>query len=207
MVAAQEFDQIRNGNENIIWAGRPAHLPFVASGIPFLIFGLLWGSFDLFLFILPMSLGAHKGFGGFGLIAVPFFALHLLPFWASVLNMFRLYYVYYNAAYALTDKRMIIRGGFWGASYESIDFDQIVDLQVSVGPLEKLFGVGSVRANSGRVTSKGTPILHSFTAIQDPYDVYKEVKRVSLDIKSDLEYPNKLRPTDNPGYNTAYTGK
>jgi hypothetical protein len=35
----------------------------------------------------------------------------------------------------------------------------------------------------------------------------KEIKRVSLDIKSDLEYPNKLRSAENPGYKTTYTGK
>ena len=207
MVAAQEFEQIRNGNENILWAGRPAHLPYVASGIPFLIFGLIWGSIDYFGFIRPMFFGNHKAPTEFVGFAIPFFALHMFPCWAGILNMVRLAYVWNNAAYALSDKRLLFREGFWGVSYDSVDLDQITDLQVNIGPIEKMLGVGSVSANAGRTTSKGAIKMQTFTAIQDPYEVYKEIKKVSLDIKSDLNYPNKLRPDTNPGYNTAYTGK
>ena len=207
MVAAQEFQDIRNGNENVLWAGRPAYWPYIANGIPFLCVGLLWFSIDYFGFIRPMLLGQGKVPRNFAGFAIPFFMLHLTPFWLSILNMFRLAFVYKNTAFALTDKRLMFRAGFWGISYDSIDLDQITDLQVNIGPIEKMCNVGSVSVNAGRTNSKGNILRQTFTAIQDPYDVYKEVKRVSLDIKSDLEYPNKLRPAENPGYNTAYTGK
>src|SRR5438874_719535 len=207
MVAAQEFESIRNGNETVLWAGRPAHWPYLASGIPFLAIGCIWFSIDYFGFIRPMLSGTGKMPGGFAGFAIPFFMLHLFPFWASILNMVRLVFVWKNAAYALTDKRLMFREGFWGISYDSIDHDQITDLQVNIGPIERMCGVGSVSVNAGRTNSKGNILRQTFTAIEEPYDVYKEIKRVSLDIKSDLEYPNKLRPAENPGYKTAYTGK
>ncbi len=207
MTAAQEFDQIRDSNEHVIWAGRPAHLPYVANGIPFLVLGLIWGSVDFFGFIRPMFFGSHKAPPEFLGFAIPFFALHMFPCWAGILNMLRLAYVWNNAAYALTDKRLLFRGGFWGISYDSVDLDQITDFQVNIGPIEKSLGVGSVSVNAGRTTSRGAIQMQTFIGIQDPYNVYKGIKKVSLDIKSDLEYPNKLRPPENPGYNTAYTGK
>ncbi|MCA9386301.1 hypothetical protein KC717_06675, partial [Candidatus Dojkabacteria bacterium] len=40
--------------------------------------------------------------------------------------------------------------------------------------------------------------------IENPYEVFKFIKKVSHDIKTDIEYPNELRPKNNPGYNTDY---
>jgi hypothetical protein len=30
------------------------------------------------------------------------------------------------------------------------------------------------------------------------------LKKVSFDVKTDINYPNKLRPNENPGYNVDY---
>jgi hypothetical protein len=43
--------------------------------------------------------------------------------------------------------------------------------------------------------------------ISDPYEVFKRVKHMSLDIQTDIAYPNALRPDENPGYNTEYDSK
>ena len=207
MDAVQLFEQVRDPNENVLWAGRPAFAPFLASGIPFLMLGLIWFSIDFFGFIRPMLSGnGHplKGFAGF---MVPFFMLHLFPFWGSLLNMLRLVLVYKNSAYAVTTRRVMFRGGFWGINFESIDFDQITDLQVNIGPLEKSIGAGTIRITSAGQNSNGRSSSKAFIGVADPYDVFKEIKKVSLDVKSDLDYPNSLRPAANPGYKTTYTGQ
>jgi hypothetical protein len=207
IASAQLFEQIRDPNESVLWAGRPAFLPFLASGIPFLIIGLIWFSIDFFGFIRPMLLGsghAPKGFAGF---MVPFFMLHLFPFWGSVLNMLRLVLVHKNTAYAVTNRRVMFRGGLWGINFESIDFDQITDLQVTIGPLEKSIGAGTISITSAGQSSNARSLAKAFIGVADPYDVFKEIKKVSLDVKSDIEYPNSLRPSTNPGYKTAYTGQ
>jgi len=40
--------------------------------------------------------------------------------------------------------------------------------------------------------------------IPDPYEVFKLFKKVSHDVRTDIEYPNKLRPKTNPGYKSDY---
>jgi len=206
ILAAQLFDQVRDQNETVLWAERPAFLPFLASGVPFLILGVIWFSIDFFGFIYPMLIGERHIPSGFTGFMIPFFALHLFPFWGSLLNMLRLSLVHKNTAYAITTRRAMFRGGLWGISYESIDFDRITDLQVNVGLLEKSIGAGTIQISTTGVSAK-TPISKNFIGVSDPYDVFKEIKKVSLDVKTDFEYPNKLRPEANPGYKTAYSGQ
>lgn len=206
-----EFEAIKDNDEEILWIGKPEFVPFLATGIPFLIIGLIWGAIDLFAFILPMLAGSMstRGMtsGGEMSFIVPFFALHLFPFYGSILNMLRLYLVHGNTCYAFSNKRLMMRSGFFGTDFKTIDYDKIVDLEVNVNPLEKMYNVGSIRAFSGSVTSKGARIFDHFTAIAQPYEVFKRIKEVSVDIKTDWNYPNALRPEQNPGYNTKYTSK
>ena len=195
--------RILDQDETVLWSGRPHPGPFFASGIPFLIFGLCWGAFDYFGFIRHMG-RAHMP-DGMNYALIPFFALHLFPLWLALANFIRLPVVYRNTVYALTNRRAIIQGGFWGLSFQSIDYDQIQEATVSVGLIERMVGdCGTVRFFSGRTSAKGANLYDSFSAIDHPYDVYKQLKQVSVDTKTDWKYPNALRPADNPGYSTRY---
>ena len=170
----QAFQAIRDKDEKFLWVGQPARAPFVVSGIPFLIFGCLWFCFDYFGFIRHM--GGKSGIPlGF---AIPFFALHLFPFWASLLNMLRLILVVGNTYYAVTPKRLMMRSGFWGTDFTSIDFDQIANLEVSVNPIENASSVGSIRFYAKAPTMNGRAILGSFVGVTNPYEVFKLVKQI-----------------------------
>lgn len=197
------FEPIRDKDEEIYWVGKPAFVPFIITGIPFLIFGLLWGAFDYFGFIRHMN-KMPNDFAGF---AIPFFALHLLPFWLSILNMLRLFLVHGNTYYAFSNKRLLARSGFWGTDFKTVDYDKISDMEVNVNPIENMFGVGTIQAFSGRTTSKGAKIYDRFIAVANPYEVFKRIKEVSVDIKTDWNYPNALRPEENPGYGTKYKAR
>jgi hypothetical protein len=131
-------------------------------------------------------------------------AIHSFPFWGSILYFVYLLGSYHNAAYAATNRRIMIRSGFWGVGFESVDYDQLAEVDVSIGPIEKMIGAGTVRFDRGRRSSKGAVMYDRFIAIDNPYDVYKLIKQTSVDIKTDWNYPNKLRPADNPGYQTGY---
>jgi hypothetical protein len=85
-----QFGAVLDQNEKILWVGNPTLIPFLLSGVPFLIIGLIWGSFDYFGFIRHMGHGAGPEMG----FMIPFFALHLLPFWLGVGNMVRLCLVF-----------------------------------------------------------------------------------------------------------------
>ena len=199
-----EFDIVKDDDETILWSGQPAVVPFLAQGIPFLIFGLLWGAFDYFFFMQFIS------FSGMQLFNVLFMLLHMFPFYGSILNMIRLILVHRNTYYAVTNKRLMLRTGFIGTDFKSVDYDKIQNLEVNINPLEKFLDVGSIRAFTGEISStrNGTrPLFNEFTAIENPYAVYKQIKQISVDIKTDWNYPNQLRPDENPGYNTKYTPK
>ena len=193
----QMFHSVKDPNENFIWIGEPSFIPFVLSGVPYLVLGLAWGAFAYFGFIRHMKIEQMA-------TIIPFFALHLLPFYGSILNMFRLILVHKNTYYAITDKRIMMRSGFFGIDFKSIDFDKISDIEVNVNPVENMLGVGTIRFYSGRTTTKGNTITDNFLAIPSPYEVYKKVKTVTVDVKTDWNYPNKLRPEDNSGYQTKY---
>ena len=169
------FQAVLVGDEKILWVGQPAPLPYVISGIPFFVFGCLWGAFDYFGFIRHM--GTNSGFPlGF---AIPFFAIHLIPFWAGILNMVRLCVNVGNTYYAVTSTRLMIRGGAWGTSFQSIDVEKIGNLEVSANPTAGASATGSLRFYSTVPTAKGTQNrLATFVGITNPYEVFKLVKQI-----------------------------
>jgi membrane protein YdbS with pleckstrin-like domain len=198
-----EFEAIKDLDESILWIGKPAFVPYLAQGIPFLLIGLVWLAFDS-MFILGMMSTDLGGMGGFFTIFILF---HLFPFWGSLLNMVRLVLVYRNVRYAITTKRVMLRSGFFGIDFKTVDFDKIQNLEVNVGPLEKLYNVGSIRIFSGEAahTKNGMRSLYDvFKGIEEPYAVFKQLKQVSMDIRTDMNYPNQMRPDENPGYKTTY---
>lgn len=200
-----EFEAIKDDNETILWSGKPTFIPFVAQGIPFLIIGLVWGAMSS-VFYMNMFEGGLHGMQSFILL---FMVFHLFPFWGSILNIVRLVLIYPNVHYAITTKRVMVRRGFFGIDFKTIDFDKIKNMEVNVNPLEKLLNVGTIKVFSGETMSSehGTRSLYDvFKAIENPYGVFKELKQISLDIRSDLNYPNQLRPQNNPGYTTKYRG-
>jgi hypothetical protein len=200
-----EFEALKDYDETILWTGKPSYIPFLAQGIPFLLIGLVWGAFDS-IFVMGILSG---GFGGMSAFLIPFMVLHLFPFWGSILNMFRLALVYKNVSYAITTKRVMLRSGFFGIDFKAVDFDMVQNMEVNVGPLEKLFNVGSIRIFSGEAmsTKNGMRSMYdTFKAIENPYGVFKQLKQVSMDIRSDLNYPNQYRPEENQGYRTKYKG-
>jgi hypothetical protein len=196
------FAPIQESSEEIYWVGKPHFLPFLTSGFFFLLFGLAWGSFDYFIFI--RNIGSFPRNGGFPIEY--FFAIHLAPCYLAVANMLRLSLVYKNVYYAISNKRVLFRGGFWGLAFETIDYDKIQDLQVTVNAVESTCGCGTIKIFAGQFTSKGAPVSNNFVGIDDPYGCFKKLKEVSVNIKTDWNYPNALRPEDNPGYKSKYTG-
>jgi len=101
----------------------------------------------------------------------------------------------------------MFRTGFIGTDFKTIDYDKISDIEVTVNLIERMYSVGTIRFFSGRTQindGNTTNLYDSWNAIENPYEVFKMVKKTSVDIKTDFSYPNALRPESNPGYNTKY---
>jgi len=186
------FEAVKDSDEDIYWSGKPEFVPFILRGVPFLAAGILAE-----LFYKGRPIQGAPGFLDAG----------TLIFLASVLYMVYLFLVYGNTGYAFSNKRLMMRSGFFGIDFKAVDYDKISDIEVNVNPIENLFGVGTIQAFSGRTTEKGARIYDRFISITDPYEVFKQIKEVAVDVKTDWNYPNALRPEENPGYRTKYNPK
>lgn len=206
----RELNKVLNQNEKILWEGAPSFWPFLFGGsIVAMIFGLFW-----MLFLIPfigfavydILFGSH--IFGFGILLLPHFWIGIgLVFGIPIYQIL----VYKKTYYAITDKRVILQKGWIGRDFEMIDFDQITNTEVNVGVFDKLFGNGNTgsilisTAGSFTYTRQGIAQKpYTIRNIFNPYDVFKFFEKVEHDVKTDIEYPNRLRPTDNPGYQTDY---
>ncbi len=90
---------------------------------------------------------------------------------------------YKKQLYCVTNKRIIIRHGFIGVDFKSLDLKAIGAVNVQVDFLDKL-----IKPNTGKITfgsnaapittgnQKGQNIPFEFACVDNPYEVYREVK-------------------------------
>lgn len=193
------FDSVKDKNEEILWIGKPNAFCFVFYGIPFLILGLTWGCIDVFILIQMMNSGEEMWGAG-----IPFIFLHAFPLWGSLLFMGWLWLAHGKTFYAYSNRRLLVRTGAIGVDYKTYDYDQLSNLEIRQGPIQKSFNVGTISFNTGQTDSKGRLLTSSFRAIPNSFEVFKMIKEVSMDVKTDEFYPNAKRPPKNEGYKTHY---
>jgi len=196
------FDSVKDNDENMLWTGKPVFIPYLTSGI----------SVDLFILVFTIGFMyiTFTGEAESGNPSNMFYIIALLPLIQRVYVFLIKLLSFSNTAYAYSNKRIMIRTGFIGTDFKTIDYDKISDIEVKVSVIEKMFDVGTVRFYSGRTenTDNGIKKLTDrWIAITNPYEIFKMVKQISVDIKTDYNYPNALRPESNPGYNTKYKRK
>ena len=131
---------------------------------------------------------------------VVFFALHLIPVWAYIASVIKRLAGYKNVEYVFTDKRIILRSGLIGMDIKSFYYPSITAVNVKVGVLDRMFKVGDIYLESGQINAV-------IDDIDNPYVYGSKIQEIINDMKSDMAFPNALRPEDNPGYNTKYTKK
>lgn len=152
------------------------------EGVP----GIFGGGFDLFS-IMP-----------FVFLLVPLFFFVIGPIYRLLQSM--------KVEYIITDKRVYIISGLIGTDVKSLEYREIDKLNVNVGLFEKLTNTGTVQLTPDRQYSRGdstyTESGEKLVGIDEPYEVYKLIKKNMLDVVTDQQYPNDLRPKTNKGYNT-----
>lgn len=185
--------------EQIIWKGKPKKSAFIFNKVlTMLPIALIWISFDSFVISILLSTSGIKEMLWF---IIPFFVLHLMPVWVWLSNVLTSSKKWKNTEYAVTDKRIIIMSGFIGMNYQSIYYKDIKNVNLRISIFDKLLKVGDIYFD----TKGTTPV--AFLDIAYAYDIYPKLQKVVLDIQTDIEFPNNLRPKENDGYNTKYNGK
>lgn len=210
-----DINSILIEGEKVIWSGIPKKSAFIMNKVVTMLpFALLWLAFDSFFIIAMFSTEGSSEMLGF---AIPFFAFHLMPVWIWLGNVLSAKKRWENTQYAVTDKRIIIQSGFIGINYQTIYYKEIKNVHLRVGIIDKLLGVGDIYfdtsisvmgmsiPNSNNANNMGNP--QAFLDIENAYELYPKLQKIVLDIQTDIEYPNDLRPEENKGYNTKYNGK
>ena len=194
------IDDVVTSNERILWRGKPNAKSYVlASSVKMLPIAVIWMIFDgTFIFFLATAMA--NGDIPLAILAfiIPFFLLHLMPVWIWIGKTVKAVREVRNLEYAITDKRIIIRSGMVGIDFKFINYTEIDSVNVKVGLIDKMFRVGDIYINS----SINAGVLWD---VEDPYKIGNALQSVTLDIKSDIHYPNALRPDSNAGYNTDYS--
>lgn len=199
-IKKNEISDILNEGEEILVDLVPDKkdytLEAIFKGLPF---ALLWGGFDAFFIIMMLRSGAFEG-GMILAIIIPFFALHLIPVWLYVGKVIKRVAGYKNVRYAFTNQRIIIRDGLIGIDYKYFYYHEINSVEVKVGIWDRMFKVGDLYIHSNVKQA----VLED---IKNPYQYANKIQNLITDLKTDMYYPNDLRPNENHGYNTRYTRK
>ncbi len=194
------IDNLILEDEQLLWRGKPKKKAYVINSIlKMMPIALLWLAID------GSFLGCLIGFGVFSSLPVGlaiflcvFFLFHLLPVWLWIKNILTANKEYKHLEYAFTNSRIIIRSGIIGININNIYYSDIENINLRVGVIDKLLKVGDIYITSNNKAQ----VLWD---IENPYNISNKLQKIIADLKSDLQYPNALRPSENSGYQTKYT--
>lgn len=191
---ASTIEDMIDKDESILLRLKPNKKVFVLSSILRLLpIVLIWGALDIF----AITQFASSVSGSDLWFMILFFALHLFPVWGWIAGIVKAYAEHKNIEYVFTDKRILIRSGIIGIDFKSMFYSEVESVSARVGILERIFKVGDIYI----LATSQSAVLQD---IPDPYFILNKLKKITLDIKTDIYYPNDLRPDKNHGYNTKY---
>ena len=171
-------------------------LEAIFKGLPIV---LLWAAIDTFVIVMMANSGFFANSWAV-IFVIAFFALHLIPVWMYIVNIVRRVAGYKNLQYYLTNKRLIIRNGLIGIDFKIFYYSDIASLTVKVGIFDRLFKVGDLYI----ISTNQSAVLDD---IENPYFYLGKIQKIVQDIKTDMAFPNNLRPEENSGYKTKYNPK
>ena len=127
-----------------------------------------------------------------------------MPVWLWIASIVTAGRRWQNTQYLVTNRRIIIQSGFWAVNEVSLYYKEIEHTQMYIGFFDKMFHTGTIRFNGSDYNGNTQRTGFILEALENPNEVYQLVQKVVLDIQTDIEYPNALRPEINEGYNTEY---
>lgn len=183
-------------NEKILWEGKPEKKAFILERcLRMLPIAIIWLVLDLSI-IVPAF-----GEGDMLFFLVPFFALHLMPVWMWLAQVVTAGRRWRNTAYFVTNRRIIIQHGFFAVNEISLSYKGIPNTQLNIGFIDKIFSVGDISFEPERFNNNKQNSF-VFEDLLNPQETYEYIQQLVIDIQTDMEYPNAMRPDTNPGYNT-----
>lgn len=174
--------------EQIEWSGKPQRKAFIVNNVlKMLPVALLWLVFDTF-FIVMLAKTAD-------MLSVPlivflciFFVFHLMPVWMWIYRCATASKRHKNIEYAFTNKRIIVRKGIVAVDFKSIDYKDVVAVNLRYGLIDKAAKVGDIYITS---TGKAT-VLED---IENPASVEQLLQRIISDKKPGVAFTDNAKVT------------
>lgn len=215
-----DLELMIGAGERILWKGRPNKKCYVLEGIfnPMLPFALVWFLFDsVFVFAFLAIPSADKNPLDTPYAIIPFlafFLLHLMPVWIYLAGTLFVFRKYKHTEYIVTDKGVYVSGGLFAYTCQMKPYTEVSRINIHRGIFDQKLKVGDVVLSTNGIApdySRHRSSLAQFgnltiADIPDYQKVFELVKRLQTDVYSDTMYPNDLRPEENHGYKTKYTG-
>ena len=193
------IEDLLDEGEAVLWREKPNKKAYIWSKIlGMLPIALIWLLFDG-LFIGVAFTDEEFVKSGMIVFLLVFMAIHLMPVWIWIGGIIKGIKEHKNIEYAFTDRRIIIRSGFIGIDFKNIYYSEVSSVNVKVGVVDRILKVGDVYIKSNNSASV-------LCDIRNPYEITSRLQKITMDIKTDIYYPNALRPDENMGYNTKYKG-
>jgi membrane protein YdbS with pleckstrin-like domain len=194
---ANKVEDILDKGEKVLLRTKPVKKAYIWSAILTMFpFALLWAAIDS-IFVVVLFSGKIEAPKWVYILMAVFLIFHMTPVWIWLGNIIRSAIEYKNIEYVFTEKRIIVRSGIIGIDFKSVYYSEVEGVNLRVGLFDKIFKVGDVYIQS----MKQSTVLYD---ISNPYFILSRLQKITLDIKTDINYPNDLRPETNHGYNTKY---
>lgn len=194
----KNIEDVIGSDEQILWSGKPKKRAYLINAFTKMLpIALIWLLFD----------GAFIGLmiGTMDEIPAPvkifmavFFLFHLAPVWIWLSHVLTANRQHENLEYAFTQKRIIIKSGIIGIDFKNIYYSEIDSVNLRVGLVDRIEKVGDIYIKS----IGGANVLYD---LENPYTLTEKLQKIVVDIKTDIQFPNNLRPAENDGYSTKYT--
>ena len=199
------IEDYKDDDEMVLWKGKPNKAVYIKERIftPLALFALIWLLFESVFVMTAFSMPNNT----FQFIIIPFMAFHLMPVWLYIGSIIFSVKSWSNTNYMVTDRAVYITSGVFTTNCNRKTFQEITNVSVHQGIIDKTHNVGDVYITTGQVTYSNGRIRTigiNIIDIDDYMKVYKIISKTSRDIYSDTMYPNDLRPEENHGYKTKY---
>ncbi|RLE62190.1 MAG: hypothetical protein DRJ38_10095 [Thermoprotei archaeon] len=167
----QDLRDMLDKDERIYWAEKPKRAPLVFKSLAAMVIILPF-------MIIPIFILQIAGSVFFNPIVIIFFL-----FWYGILSIFAIaplynFLMWRNIWYVLTNKRVIIRTGLIGIDYDILELENIQQVNVNVGLIDKIYGTGTIVLQSIGVK----PV--ALWAVKEPYKIQKTIRQAVEEAKN-----------------------
>lgn len=171
------FSVVLDKDEKIVKTYRPNKLrAWAATIFTMILFAICFLPFVIFGFLVPED-------GGFG--SALGILIFLIVYCGVMVLMIALWCN--KTVYAVTNKRVLIRTGYIGVDYKSLDYNMVGAFTVNVNWIDKILRKNTGSLSFGSMASpmtNNTVAKFNFSFITNPYEVYREIKEIIDEAKA-----------------------